>query len=123
MLVLRYKQDVRSNDKRLILEDVGKPITDASGRSANNGRDKYVIKIGGVLRIGKKSVGFESYKLVSVDERAQNASFVRANETDGDPSKDINGKKILVTRDSEIPEDVQVAKVSTKGVGAPPRGK
>ena len=123
VLVLRYKQDVRSNDKRLILEDVGKPITDASGRSANNGRDKYVIKIGGVLRIGKKSVGFESYRLVSVDERAQNASFVRANETDGDPSKDINGKKILVTRDSEIPEDVQVAKVSTKGAGAPAGGK
>ena len=123
VLVLRAEQDVRSNDKRLVVEDVGKPLTDVSGKSGSNGRDRYIIKLGSVLRIGKKSVGYERYRLASVDERAKTASFVRANETEGDPSKDINGKKILVTRDSEIPDDVQVTKSSTKDTDASRQGK
>jgi rRNA-processing protein FCF1 len=36
--------------------------------------------------------------------------------TDGDASKDASGKKIVVTRDSEISEDLQVKKVKLQSV-------
>jgi hypothetical protein len=49
-----------------------------------------------------------------VDERLKTALFERPDVTQGDMTKDANGKKILVTKDSEIPEDLQVKKVVKK---------
>ena len=116
VLIIQVDRDLRSNDKRLTLEDVGDPITNETGRG-DNGRRKYVIKVGQTLRLGTRNVGYENYRLVRVDERSKYAYFEIPEVTDADPSKDKDGKKIIVTRNSEIPEDLQVKKVKPKSAG------
>ena len=115
VLMIQVDRDLRSNDKRLVLEDVGDPITNETGKG-ENGRRRYVVKVGQTLRMGTRATGYESYRLVRVDERSRNAFFEIPDVTDGDASKDASGKKIVVTRDSEISEDVQVKKVKLQSV-------
>lgn len=115
VLMIQVDRDLRSNDKRLILEDVGDPITNETGKG-ENGRRRYVVKVGQMLRMGTRATGYESYRLVRVDERSRNAFFEIPDVTDGDASKDASGKKIVVTRDSEISEDLQVKKVKLQSV-------
>jgi hypothetical protein len=116
-LILKVDREVRSNDKRLVLEDVGDPITNESG-IGDNGRRKYIIKVGQTLRLGNRATRYESYRLQRVDERSKKAFFERPDVTTGDATKDLKGKKIVVTRDSEIPEDLQVKKVRVKASSA-----
>ena len=110
VLIVQVNKDLRSNDKRLVLEDVGTPITNDSGRG-DNGRRKYIIKVGQTIRLGNRNTDVESYRLQRVDERSKLAYFERPDAAEGDLTQDAQGKKIVVTRDSEIPEDVQVKNV------------
>lgn len=107
VLVMQVNKVVKSNDKRLILEDVG----------TENNRVRYVLRLKDVLILGNRSTKRESYRLESVNERGKTAVLHRVGADIADPSKDCNGKKIIVTAESEIPEDIQVqaAKV-TRGV-------
>ena len=118
-LVLKVDKEVRSNDKRLILEDVGYPILHEGKKLKENGRPFFPVRVGHPIELGNNRTGRERYRLVSVNEEAKTALFARADVTKGDATKDINGKKILVTEFSEIPEDLQVKKAvkSTRTVG------
>ena len=108
-------KEVLSNDKRLILEDVGVPLnSEADADKKDNGRPKYVVRAGSTITLGNKRIGEETYRLRMVDERLKTALFERPDVTQGDMTKDANGKKMLVTKDSEIPEDLQVKKVVKK---------
>ena len=69
VLMIQVDRDLRSNDKRLVLEDVGDPITNETGKG-ENGRRRYVVKVGQTLRMGTRATGYESYRLVRVDEAA-----------------------------------------------------
>ena len=111
VLVMQAEKEVRSNDKRLVLEDVGTPILNQEDKGRGNGRSRFVIRVGQTIRIGNRATRMESYRLRQVDERAKTALFERPGVTSGDPTKDAAGKKILVTVESEIPEDVQVKNV------------
>ena len=120
VLTLRVDKEVRSNDKRLIIEDVGYPILNDGKGLKENGRPCYAVRIGHPIELGIGRARRERYRLVSVNEEEKTALFARPDVTKGDPTKDINGKKILVTQHSEIPEDLQVKKVvrrSTKVKG------
>ena len=119
VLIMKAGLEVRSNDKRLTVEDVGKPLSENADKGAGNGRDRYTLRVGDDFSLGNRRVGVEKYRLLSVDESAKTASFARSNaKSDEDRTKDALGKKILVTRDSEISEDVQVANVKAKGTGS-----
>ena len=114
-LTIYALKEVLSNDKRLILEDVGVPLnSEADAGKKENGRPKYIVRAGSVLTLGNKRIGEETYRLRMVDERLKTALFERPDVTQGDMTKDVNGKKILVTKDSEISEDLQVKKVVKK---------
>ena len=117
-LVLSVEKEVRSNDKRLIIEDVGTPVLHEGKGLNENGRTVYVVRVGHPIELGNNRIGKERYTLVSVNEQAKTALFARANVTKGDATKDINGKKIVVTQHSEISEDLQVKRVSGKSAGA-----
>lgn len=101
ILVMQVGKTVKSNDKRLIVEDVG----------VENNRPTYVLRLKGEITLGTRLTRTEKYRLEKVNEKARTAEFHRIGVNIADPSKDRNGKKILVTRDSEIPEDVQVKAV------------
>ena len=113
-LVLVVDKEVRSNDKRLILEDVGYPILHEGKGLKENGRPYFPVRVGHPIELGNNRVKKERYRLVSVNEDAKTALFARVEVTKGDATKDINGKKILVTQHSEIPEDLQVKRVTKK---------
>lgn len=104
VLVMQVGKTVKSNDKRLIVEDIG----------VEHNRPTYVLRQKGMLTLGTRFTRRESYRLESVNEKSRTAVFHRVGVNIADPSKDRNGKKILVTRDSEIPEDVQVKAVRLK---------
>ena len=104
VLVMQVGKVVKSNDKRLVVEDVG----------VENNRPVYTLRAKGMITLGSRSTKRESYRLESVNEKARTAVFHRVGVNIADPSKDRNGKKILVTRDSEISEDVQVRAVRLK---------
>lgn len=114
VLVMQAEKEVRSNDKRLILEDVGTPILNHDDKTKGNGRNRFVVRVGQTIRLGNRSTRMESYRLRQVDERAKTALFERPGVTSGDATKDASGKKILVTSESEIPEDVQVKNIKPK---------
>lgn len=111
VLIMAANKEVRSNDKRLILEDVGTPILKEGAETKDNGRRKFVVKPGQRLSIGNRTIGVEEYRLRKVDEKAKTALLERPSVTTGDATKDAGGKKMLITRDSEIPEDLQVKNV------------
>ena len=127
VLTLKAGREVLSNDKRLIVEDMGFSATNAGAVGKASGRPCYIVRLNGQVRLGTAKVGYETYILRSVNERAKTAEFHRTEASDGDPSKDANGNKIIVTRDSEIPADVQVtvnkpaAKAPEKRPGDAPR--
>lgn len=108
VLTLHVDREVRSNDRRLIIEDVGLPILHQGKGLKENGRPFYQIRVGGVIVLGNRRTRTERYKLISVDELANTASFGRVDGNSKDRTKDINGKKIIVTQTSEIPEELQV---------------
>ena len=58
----------------------------------------------------------EKYRLVSVDEAGKTARFDRAEANVANPSRDKNGKLIEITRESEIPEDLQVRAAKKRAV-------
>ena len=97
---------VKSNDKRLIVEDV----------KEEHNRFRFVLRIGGELSIGDRRTGIEKYRLVSVDEAGKTARFDRVGANIANPSRDNNGKLIEVTRESEIPEDLQVRAARKRAV-------
>ena len=117
VLVMKAGQDVRSNDKRLTVEDVGTPLLETADKNGGNGRRRYILRVGDSFVMGNRLTGTETYLLRNVDENRKNAFFVRANTRTGeDPTKDLLGKQILVTRDSEIAEDVQVKPFKPKSL-------
>ena len=117
-LVLSVEREVRSNDKRLIIEDVGYPVLHEGKGLKENGRPFYHIRVGHSIELGNTRTGKERYTLVSVNEQAKTAFFSRTNVTKGDATKDSAGKKIVVTQYSEIPEDLQVLKNAGKNKSA-----
>ena len=106
VLVMYAGKVVKSNDKRLIVEDV----------KEEHNRPRFVLRIGGELGVGDRRTGVEKYRLVSVDESGKTARFDRVGANIANPSRDKNGKLIEVTRESEIPEDLQVRAARKRAV-------
>jgi hypothetical protein len=102
-------KEVKSNDKRLVLEDVGTAVTNLTAEPGKNGRVTYTLRQGQELTLGNRRTGFEYYRYLRADDGTMIAFFDRPDVTTGDPTKDKDGKKIIITRDSEIPEELQVS--------------
>ena len=99
-LEMQIGKPVYSSDRRPIFEDVGRP----EGK-----RKEMVFRIGERFRLGSYQTGFEDYILRSFDEKKMVANLERARVSGKqDPSKDELGKVMIVTRESEIPEDSRV---------------
>ena len=98
VLVMYAGRIVKSNDKRLIIEDV----------KEEHNRPRFTLRLGAPLSVGDRRTGTENYRLVSVDEAGKTARFDRVGPNIANPSRDKNGKLIEITRESEIPEDLQV---------------
>ena len=116
VLVMFAGKVVKSNDKRLIVEDV----------KVENNRPRFVLRLGGELTLGDKRSKTEKYRLVSVDESAKTAKFSWI--VNGAPNpKDKDGKVIEVTRESMVPDELQVKTVKQRtapagGGGESPAG-
>lgn len=99
-LEMQIGKPVYSSDRRPIFEDVGRP----EGK-----RKEMVFRIGERFRLGSYATGFEDYILRSFDEKKMVAHLERGKVTGKqDPAKDGLGKVMIVTRESEIPEDSRV---------------
>lgn len=98
VLVMYAGKVVKSNDKRLIVEDV----------KEEHNRPRFTLRLGAPISIGDRRTGVENYRLVSVDEAGKTARFDRVGANIANPSRDKNGKLIEITKESEIPEDLQV---------------
>lgn len=124
-LKIMADREVRSNDKRLVLEDVGTAVTNPSAEPGKNGRQTYTLRQGQELTLGTKRTGVEYYRYLRADDNNMIAFFDRPDVTTGDPTKDKNGKKIIITRESEIPEDLQVSSrvQNTVAPGKKPAGR
>ena len=128
VLEMKAGVQVRSNDKRLKVEDVGKPLSETADKNGGNGRDVRILRVGDFLRMGATFIGqdrkrvpdYETYVLKRVDDKTKKAFFERTNvKSNENPQKDSRDKLIVVTVESEIPEDVQVKSVKPKAAGAP----
>lgn len=105
-LKLVLGQPVYSPDRRVLLEDIGFP-PDANGKRPVYGlREGATFIIGGTGNAGRNVVPM-SYRLVKFDERNKTALLEFARGRSGaDRSLDANGRRMLVTEFSEIPEDM-----------------
>ena len=102
-LEMQIGKPVYSSDRRPIFEDVGLP----EGK-----RTEMVVRIGERFRMGNSRTGYSDYILRSFDEKKMVASLERARVSGKqDPAKDEQGKVMLVTRESEIPEDSRVIEI------------
>ena len=109
-LLLTVGQPVYSSDRRVILEDVGIPADENGRRPVYGLREGDKFTIGGVPGVpGGNRVIPQTLKLVRFDENAQTALLENARSRSGaDASLDKNGRRMLVTAMSEIPEDLWV---------------
>jgi hypothetical protein len=102
-LEMQIGKPVYSSDRRPIFEDVGMP----GGK-----RTEMVVRIGERFRMGNSRTGYSDYILRSFDEKKMVANLERARVSGKqDPAKDELGKVMLVTRESEIPEDSRVIEI------------
>ena len=107
-LEMQIRKPVYSSDRRPIFEDVGKPEGE---------RKEIVVRIGEKFRMGEYATGYVEYVLRKFDEKKMLA-YLENTRVRGkvDPAKDENGKDMIVTRNSEIPEDCRVIKqISSSG--------
>jgi len=110
-LVLTEGQPAYSNDRRAILEDIGIPA-DEHGK-----RPTYGLRIGDRFTIGGapgnpfgRAVPPLSLRLVKFDEKNKTALLANARARSGvDATLDAQGRRMLVTEHSEIPEDLWVS--------------
>lgn len=130
-LTLVVGQPVYSSDRRLILEDIGVPADENGRRPVYGLREGDRFTIGGVPGApGSRAVVPLTLKLVKFDENAKTALLENARSRSGDASLDSQGRRMLVTAASEIPEDLWVTpataveSANTKDSGASaPRGR
>ena len=104
VLVMYAGKVVKSNDKRLIVEDV----------KEEHNRPRFTLRLGAPISIGDRRTGIENYRLVSVDVAVKTARFDRVGANIANPSRDKNGKLIEITKESEISEDLQVRAVKKR---------
>lgn len=116
-LVLTVGQPVYSPDRRVILEDIGIPADENGRRPVYGLREGDRFTIGGVPGVpGGRAVVPLTLKLVKFDENARTALLENARARAGaDPTLDAQGRRMLVTASSEIPEDLWVTPASTNG--------
>ena len=114
-LEMQIGKPVYSSDRRPIFEDVGMP----EGK-----RSEMVVRIGERFRMGNSRTGYSEYVLRSFDEKKMVANLERTRVSGKqDPAKDELGKVMLVTRESEIPEDSRVIEPVTGADNAMPDDK
>lgn len=108
-LKLVLGQPTYSPDRRVLLEDIGFP-PDANGKRPVYGlREGATFVVGNTGPAGRNVVPM-TYRLVKFDERNKTALLEFARGRAGaDRSLDVNGRRMLVTEFSEIPEDVWAA--------------
>ena len=105
-LKLVLGQPVYSPDRRVMLEDIGVPA-DATGKRPVYGlREGASFIIGGTGAAGRNVVPM-TYRLSKFDEHNKTALLEFARGRSGaDRALDVNGRRMLVTEFSEIPEDM-----------------
>lgn|GEM_PF-846843 len=101
-------QPTYSSDRRVMLEDIGYPADANVKRPVYGLREGATFIIGGTGKAARNAVPM-TYRLVRFDERNKTALLEFARGRAGtDRSVDANGRRMLVTEFSEIPEDVWV---------------
>ena len=104
-LLLILGQPVYSPDRRVILEDIGYP-PDENGR-----RPVYGLREGGEFTISGTSeipIAKLTLRLAKVNEAGKTLVLENPRARGVNASLDVNGKQMLVTEHSEIPEELWV---------------
>ena len=103
-LVVKVGETAYSSDRRLILEDIG-VLPGESGQ-----RPTFVLRPGDAFTVGDRRTIPSKLVLKEINEEAKTAVLVnrspRANE---DPELDSRKKRMVVTAESAIPQDMWVA--------------
>ncbi len=102
----------RENPETIILE-VGKPTYNADQSAVLNDVSdpefEVVVRKGEVFAIGNREIGVEEYRLKDFDMEKGEAVLLNPRATSKEnPALDKNGRAMIVTRHSEIPEDSRV---------------
>ena len=102
----------RENPETLVLE-VAKPTFSADQsavfKDVSDPDFELVVRPGEVFVLGNREIGAEEYTLKSFDTEKGVAILHNPRATDkGDPAVDKNGRAMIVTKHSEIPEDSRI---------------
>ena len=103
-LVVKVGETAYSSDRRLILEDIG-VLADENGK-----RPTFVLRPGDSFSIGDRRTGISRLILKEINEDAKTAVLVnRSSRANEDPELDSRKKRMVVTAESAIPQDMWVA--------------